>query len=430
MPFCRICRTNYEPFLSFGKMPIANGFLSRAQFGNEYFFELRIGYCAKCGMVQLVDQPNREMMFHENYAFFSSTSKNMSLHFKDFADSVMTKYLPSRDAFVVELGSNDGIMLQNFASAGYRHLGIEPSRNVANVAIEHGIQTICEFFDRDVAVKIVEKYGQADAFLGANVMCHIPNLHSVVEGIKVLLKPDGVVLFEDPYLGDVIEKTTYDQIYDEHVFLFSIHSIRHLFGMHGMEVIDIEPQETHGGSMRYVIARQGRRPVTDNVSRQLEREKRLGLGDPETYHRFKVNCEMFRHELMKVLNDIRKQGHSIVGYAATSKSTTIMNYCGITTNHLDYICDTTPIKQGKFSPGTHVPIRPYDDFLQKYPDYALLFAYNHMDEIMKKEQSFVKQGGKWILYVPDVRILPSPVVRLGGGGETSVNIRGNLGATS
>ncbi|MEI6155293.1 MAG: methyltransferase domain-containing protein, partial [Deltaproteobacteria bacterium] len=241
--------------MSFGKMPIANGFLNKEDFENEYFFELAIGFCQKCGMVQLMEQPAREKMFNENYAFFSGTSRAMAVHFGEFAEHVIVDYLKGDSPFVVEIGSNDGIMLQYFKDKNIRHLGIEPSLNVAEVAKQKGIDTISEFFDEKLARKIVDEYGQADAYIGANVMCHIPYLHSVIEGIKILLKDDGIVMFEDPYMGDVIENTSYDQFYDEHVFLFSVLSISHLFEQHGMEVIDVEPQWTHGGSMRYVISR-------------------------------------------------------------------------------------------------------------------------------------------------------------------------------
>ena len=272
MPHCRICQTHYEPFISFGKMPLANGFLTPEQFSDEYFFDLKTGFCPNCHMVQIVEQPDRKMMFHENYAFYSSTSTRMALHFKQFAESVIKDYLRSPDPFVVEIGSNDGIMLQNFDSAGIRHLGIEPSANVARVAIDRGIQTVCEFFDKELALRIIEKHGQADAFLGANVMCHIPYIHSIVEGIKTILKPEGIVQFEDPYIGDVIENTTYDQIYDEHVFLFSVSSIKYLFEQHDMELADIKPLDTHGGSMRYVLAHKGAYPVADRVHQQIKKE--------------------------------------------------------------------------------------------------------------------------------------------------------------
>jgi methylation protein EvaC len=329
----------------------------------------------------------------------------MAIHFKEFADYVVTKYLNPDDPFVVEIGSNDGIMLQHFREKGIRHLGVEPSANVAEVAIKKGINTISEFFDENLAREIVGKYGQADVFLGANVMCHIPYIHSIIEGIKVLLKPDGIVMFEDPYMGDVIENTSYDQFYDEHVFLFSVLSISYLFEQHSMEVIDVEPQWSHGGSMRYVIARKGARPVSKNVHEHLEKEKALGLDKPLIYDRFKRNCEDSRDALTSLLKEIKKEGKRVVGYAATSKSTTILNYCGIGSDLIEFISDTTPIKQGKFSPGAHVPVRPYEEFKAKYPDYALLFAYNHAREIMAKEQKFVESGGKWIVYVPEVKVL-------------------------
>jgi len=366
---------------------------------------MEVASCPSCNMFQLINQPDREQMFNEHYAFFSGTSKFMAIHFEEFANHVINDYLFDKDPFVAEIGSNDGIMLQHFAKKKIRHVGFEPSENVANVARQKGINTIVEFFDKTLAEKIVKENGQADAFIGANVMCHIPYIRSVVEGIQTLVKPDGIVMFEDPYLGDVIQNTTYDQIYDEHTFLYSVHSIQYLFGLYGMEVIDVEPQETHGGSMRYVIAHKGKKEVSDNVRIQLEKEKNLGLHLPETYIKFKSNCERSRKELMNILNDAKGKGKTIVGYAATSKSTTIINYCGITNDHIDYICDTTPIKQNKFSPGAHIPIKPYDDFKNNYPEYALLFGYNHYAEIMEKEKKFMEQGGKWITYVPEVKIL-------------------------
>lgn len=405
MKKCLICNTPIRPFMSFGKMPLANGFLTQDRFGEEYFFELKAAFCSNCGMFQLIEQPDREKMFNENYPFFSGTSKMMSGHFQEFAEHVIKNYLSSRDPFVVEIGSNDGIMLKHFADAGICHLGIEPSTNVARVAIDNGINTICKFFDEDCAQQIVQEYGQADAFLGANVMCHIPYLHSIVEAIRILLKPNGIVMFEDPYLGDVIEKTIYDQIYDEHVFLFSVSPIKYLFEEHSMEVVDIEPQETHGGSMRYIIAHKGARAVSDKICEQLGKEETLGLNKLKTYETFRKNCEHYRDSLMALLNDIRQQGKRIVGYAATSKSTTIINYCGITTDHIEFISDTTPVKQGKFSPGAHIPVRPCEDFVANYPDYALLFAYNHAKEIMAKEQKFIESGGKWVVYVPEVQVL-------------------------
>jgi methylation protein EvaC len=345
-------------------------------------------------------------MFNDTYAFFSGTSTLMSLHFEEFAMDVMGKFLKDiKDPFVVEIGSNDGIMLKHFSKRGIRHLGIEPSENVARVAVSEGVNTTVEFFDKSLAENIVKEYGQADAYIAANVMCHIPYINSLVEGIKVLLKPTGVVMFEDPYLGDVIQKTTYDQIYDEHVFLYSVHSVQYLFKQVDMEIIDVAAYETHGGSLRYTIAHKGARPVHGSVHEQLEIERNMGLTEPTTYDDFKRNCEKYRSDLLKLVNNIKAQGKSIAGYAATSKSTTIINYCGLSTKHLSCIYDTTPIKQGKYSPGAHIPVVDHADFKNNYPDHALLFGYNHAEEIMAKEKDFIDQGGSWITYVPKVKII-------------------------
>ena len=405
MTKCLSCGSDIEKFMSFGKMPIANGFLKKEQFDDEYFFEMEVGFCSECKMFQLINQPEREQMFNENYAFFSGTSKFMGEHFKEFAEHVRDDLvLEKEDPFIVEIGSNDGIMLKNFSQWGIRHLGVDPSSNVAEVARANGVRSIVEFFDKECAEKIVAEDGNADAFIAANVMCHIPYMDSIIEGIKVLLKSDGVAVFEDPYLGSVIEKTTFDQIYDEHVFLFSALSISNLFETHGMELIDVEPQETHGGSMRYVLANKGMREVSPNVAAIFNKERQIGLDKTETFLIFKKNCEDFKEKLNDLIKEVRGKGGKIAGYAATSKSTTIINYCGITTEDIEYICDTTPIKQGKFSPGAHIPVKAHEDFQKDYPEYALLFGYNHEKEIMAKEEGFMNSGGKWIVYVPEIMV--------------------------
>jgi methylation protein EvaC len=403
---CRVCDARINAFMSFGRMPIANGFLTADEIQNEYFFELAPAFCGGCGMFQIVEQPNPHKMFHGHYAFYSSTSRYMQSHFERFAIAVTEQVLSGRsDPFVVELGSNDGIMLRNFHGRGIRHLGIEPSVNVADVARTHGIHTISEFFDRKLADDIVAEHGRADAVLAANVMCHIPNLPGVAAGVQRLLKPDGVFIFEDPYLGDMIAKTSYDQIYDEHVFIFSATSVMRAFAAYGLDLVDVMPQTTHGGSMRYTLAPKGSRAVSPKVAEQLAKERAQGLDKAETYMQFKRNCEQSRTLLMQTLNDLRQKGKRVVGYGATSKSTTVTNYCGITPAHVEFISDTTPIKQDKLSPGAHIPVKPYTEFVRQYPDYALLFAWNHATEIREKESAFIAAGGRWIVYVPEVKIV-------------------------
>ena len=402
MPNCLVCENKIEPFMSFGKMPIANGFLIPAQFDNEYFFELKVGFCAECYMVQLTEHVEQEKMFHENYAFFSSTSNWMSKHFKNVADMIMSKYLNSESPFVVEIGSNDGIMLKNIASSGVPHLGIEPSSNVAQVAKAKGINTISKFFNEKLAASIVQEYGHADVFYGANVMCHISYLHSIMTGIKKLLKPNGTLIFEDPYLGDIIDKTSYDQIYDEHVFYFSVSAIKKLVEQHDLEIVNVEKLSVHGGSMRYFIANKDTRKIENSVTEQLEIEKNIGIHLKSTYEKLSISIEKSKDELLWLLKSLKEEGKTVVGYGATSKSTTVINYCGISDELISYITDTTPIKQGKYSPGKHIPIRTHENFTANYPDYALLFAWNHSQEIFENERGFLKNGGKWIEYVPKV----------------------------
>jgi len=386
-------------------MPIANGFLSEEEFKREFFFELKAGYCSQCCMVQLTELMDPSLLFHDHYAYFSSISVRMADHFKMFHDMVRSDYLQGKDPFVVELGSNDGIMLRHFADSGIRHVGVEPSANVAKAATARGVNTVVRFFGEETGLELRREFGPADTILGANVFCHLPDIHSIMRGVDALLKDEGVLIFEDPYLGDIVEKTSYDQIYDEHVFYFSLNSVNGLLGRYGMEVVDALPQDVHGGSMRYVASRKGTRDIKPSVRMMLAREEEMGLTRRETYASFSRHIDRSREELVALLTDIRKQGKSIAGYGATSKSTTVTNYCRITPELVDYISDTTPGKQGKYSPGVHIPVVPYERFRESYPDYALLFAWNHAQEIMAKEQEFSSRGGKFILYVPSVRVI-------------------------
>jgi len=401
---CLICECEYQPFVDFGDMPIANAFASEQELENEYTFPMRVGFCESCKMVQLVEQPDREKMFHENYAFFSSTSNYMKEHFKRFADSVSELQGLDENSFVVEIGSNDGIMLQNFVASGVPCIGIEPSENVAKIAMQKEIEVILEFFDRPLADKISKTHQKADAILSANVMCHIPYMHSIYDGVKSLLKESGVFIFEDPYLGEIIEKTSFDQIYDEHVFLFSALSINKLANMHDLELINVEPQITHGGSMRYTIAHKGVKTVSKNVATLIEQEARLGLDNKQSYLGFTDSVNKIRDDLIELLEKLKKEGKKVVAYGATSKSTTVTNYFGISPELLECIYDTTPIKQNKYSPGAHIPVLPYDQFRKSNPDYVLLFAWNHAEEIMKKEADYMGSNRHWITYIPEVKI--------------------------
>lgn len=400
---CLVCGNEVEKVISFGDMPIANGFLTEDMFAKEKYYPLEVGFCPVCSMVQLTKQVDKEDMFNENYAYFASTSRRMCEHFKDFAYWVMKTYL-SDDPFVVEIGSNDGIMLQNYAKEKIKHVGVEPSENVAQVARNKGINTLSCFFDKENAEKIKEEYGEADVIAGTNVMCHLPYIHSVFDGVTSLLKPQGVLIFEDPYVGDIVRRTSYDQIYDEHAFYFSVSSVSYLAQMHGLEVIDALPQNVHGGSMRYVLARKGAREVSERVKEIVRKETEQGLKEFSIYQKFAENVQRNRDDLLALLKKIKAEGKRIVGYGATSKSTTVLNYCGIGPEYIEFISDTTPIKQGKYTPGMHIPVKPYEAFVSDYPEYALLFAWNHGEEIIANEAAYKEAGGKFILYVDEVRV--------------------------
>jgi methylation protein EvaC len=404
MSKCLICENEYQSFVDFGDMPIANAFSKKEELDDEYTFHMKLGFCQKCCMVQLVEQPERERMFHENYAFFSSTSNYMLEHFKKFANNVSKFQGLNRNSFVVEIGSNDGIMLQNFMNENIPCLGVEPSKNVAEVSRDKGVEVITEFFDQPLAENIIASHQKADAILSANVMCHIPYIHSIYKGVKVLLKDDGVFVFEDPYLGEVIEKTSFDQIYDEHVFLFSALSVSYLANIHELELVDVNHQVTHGGSMRYTIAHKGAKKVSDNVINLIKKEKKLGFDCPGTYSSFADDVDKIKIDLIKLLTTLKNEGKKVVAYGATSKSTTVANYFGITSDLVECIYDTTPIKQNKFSPGMHIPVLPYEQFHQSNPDYILLFAWNHAVEIMKKEAGYMSNGKHWITYIPEVKV--------------------------
>ena len=398
---CRICRSPIEPFIDFGRMPLANGFLTADQFAGEFFFHLSAAYCPRCTLVQLVEQPPRELMFNERYPFFSGTSVRMQQHFAGLARDVIAA-LPA-DPLVVEIGSNDGTFLRHVAQAGHRHIGIEPSAGVAQAAAESGVTTVRRFFDVTLANEIVRDHGPAHAIIAANSLSHIADPHGVVEGIAVLLAREGTCIIEDPYWGSVVDTTAFDQIYDEHASYFTLSSLSYLLADHGLEVIDATPVDVHGGSMRYLIGRRGARPTATRVIERRDREQASGLHATDTFRQFRERVTARGGALIALLRDCQARGLRVVGYGATSKSTTAINCFGITPDLVEFISDTTPAKHGKFSPGAHIPVRSHDCFPAPYPPRALLFAWNHAAEVLAKETAFARGGGRWIVYVPEVQ---------------------------
>ena len=402
MKFCRVCGHPLEPFMTFGEMPIANAFLNKEDFDSEYFYELQPASCSKCTTFQIVNVPDPKSMFHDHYAYFASTSTIMTKHFKKLAEDVMGNYLDSKDPFVVEVGSNDGISLQNYSKAGIKHLGVDPSENVVKESKKKGISAICTFFNEDSAKKIIDDHGKADIIISTNTMHHIADIKEVVSGAKMLLKQKGLMITEDPYLGEMIRLNSFEQIYAEHNFIWSVMSMKNLFELYEMEIIDVAPNHHHGGCMRYFIGHKNEHVQNQSVFQQLEKEENLGLNNRKTFEKFRVACEASKKALMALLNELKIRNRRIVGYGATAKSATLINYCGITIDHIDFICDTTLVKQGMYSPGAHIPVVPHEEFCSNYPDYTILFAWNHKEEILKKEKKYRENGGKWIEYIPKI----------------------------
>ena len=383
--------------MTFGKMPIANGFLKKKYFKKEYFFEMEVGFSKKVSLFQLNNHPKPKMMFNENYPFFTGSSKGMINHFKNYAGWIKRNYL-KKNYNLIEIGSNDGTFLNNFKNSKIKTLGIEPSSNVANVSKAKGIKTINNFFTYENVKKIKSLKNKTDIICAANVVCHVPNLTNLIRGVNHLLNDNGLFIFEEPYLGSMYKKTSYDQIYDEHIFMFSVNSIKKVFKLFNFELINVIPQKTHGGSMRYVVGRLGKHKINNNVLKLLKDEKKKKIDSIQGCLNFKKKCEISKKKLNKKVESILKKGKNIAGYAATSKSTTILNYCGINHKHIDFICDTTPNKINSFSPGTHIPIVSVDYYKKNIPDYTFLFAWNHKKEIFLKEKKILKKT-KWFAHI-------------------------------
>lgn len=399
---CRVCAGVVGEFLDLGQQPLSDAFVLRDH-RPEFSYRLAVGLCERCSMVQLMEEVPRDRMFHDAYPYLSSGSTRVRAHFEEFAEGLL-RSTTEPDPFFVEIGCNDGAMLKVLADAGVRHIGVEPSGGVADRAAAKGVQVRKDFFDEHVAEDIVARHGRADVVFAANTLCHIPYLDSVLRGVLTLVKPNGVFVFEDPYFAEIIGQTAFDQIYDEHFFYFTVRSVGALAARNGFDLVDVRWIPLHGGELRYTLAAAGARPAAHSVGDLLSEEDALTLADPTTLARFADKVERNCRDLTATLRGLRDAGKRVVGYGATAKSATVLNFCGIGPDLIPYICDSSSTKQGRLTPGSHIPIRPPAAFSAPRPDYAVLFAWNHADEIMAKETDFRDAGGRWIRYVPHVRV--------------------------
>ena len=396
---CKITGEKIPVLFNFGKMPIANNFSRVVNMKDSY--EMKIAFNKKNGVFQLVDAPKPKKLFNKNYAFFSSTSNSMKEHFKRIANIIKRKKVRSNFS-ILEIGCNDGIFLQNFKS--YNHLGIEPSKNVYQISRSKKLKVLNSFFNLDLIKKkkLINKF---DVIFAANVICHIPDILSLFKSVETSLKNEGIFIFEEPYLGSMLEKTSYDQIYDEHFYMFSANSIKSIIKKFDLKLVNAEKIPTHGGSMRYYVQKTQSKKISSKLKKIFEYEKKIKITKLNTIKNFFKNCNNSKKRITKMIQNLRDKKIKIFGYGATSKSTTILHFCNINYKMIAGIFDNTPTKIGKYFPGKKIKIIDYKKFKNIKPKYCFLFAWNHYKEIFKKEK---KNNIKWLCHI-DKRHFPQNV---------------------
>jgi SAM-dependent methyltransferase len=403
---CRFCGTQLEHvFADLGMSPLANSFLSEEELGQmEPFYPLRALVCHECFLAQLEDYKTPDAIFSD-YAYFSSYSSTWLEHSRRYVDMAVERFDLGERSQVVELASNDGYLLQYFVEQGVPVLGIEPAANVARVAQEKGIRTMVKFFGRATA-REVGAMMNADLLIGNNVLAHVPDLNDFVGGMKILLGPKGVLTMEFPHLLHLIDRNEWDTIYHEHFSYFSFLTVSKVFAAHGLTLFDVEELETHGGSLRIYgrHADDHSRPLTERASQLLTRERELGFERLETYLGFAEQVRRAKLQVLDVLIEQRHQGLRIAGYGAPAKGNTLLNYCGVGRDFIEYTCDLNPHKQGRYLPGTRIPIRAPEAIRETRPDLVFILPWNLREEIME-QLSFVHEwGGGFIVRSPELRV--------------------------
>ena len=409
MKSCRSCGSPLPgPFLNLGNSPLSNGYLSDEGIHvMEPYYPLECHYCPHCSLVQLDEFEVPDRIFSSNYAYFSSYSSSWLAHCKAYVTMMIGRFGYDKDSLVMEIASNDGYLLQYFKEQHIPVKGVEPAAGTAEVAIAKGIPTDITFFNTDYAKNVAAQNSRADLIIGNNVLAHNPNLNDFVEGLRIALKPQGVITMEFPHLLQLIANNQFDTIYQEHYSYLSLHSVRYLFNAHQLEIFDVDELSTHGGSLRIYAKHKVDRihEISPRVAEVLEKEKRAGLLDPATYEEFSRRVEATKRALLASLIAIKNGGKTVVGYGAPAKGNTLLNYCGIRTDFLDYTVDANPHKQNLFLPGTHIPIKHPDQIWIDKPDYILILPWNIADEIMEQLSFIRKWGGKFIIPIPEVRVI-------------------------
>lgn len=406
---CRNC--NYplrHEFVDLVSSPPSNSFLSEKQLDEpETYYPLKLFVCEKCFLVQIAEYKKFSEIFDSKYVYFSSFSATWLEHCKKYAQAMVSRFALNGQSLIVEVASNDGYLLQYFLEQGIPVLGIEPTANTAQIARERGIETVVRFFDREFAAELKSAGREANLLAGNNVLAHVPDINSFVEGMKILLAPKGVITMEFPHLLQMITQNQFDTIYHEHFSYLSVFTVKAIFEKFGLQLFDVEELSTHGGSLRIYAKHESdsSKAVEPSVESLLAREKSVGIDDLKFYQDFQRRAEHIRDTLLELLLKARRDGKSVAAYGAAAKGNTLLNYCGIRSGAIEYVVDASPHKQGLFLPGSHIPVVAENRIRETKPDYIIIFPWNLKDEIMA-QLSYVKEwGAKFIVPIPEPRIV-------------------------
>ena len=406
---CRFCHTPLvHTFADLGMSPVSNAFLKSDQLNRkESFYPLHAYVCSGCLLVQLEQFESPDAIFNEEYAYFSSFSDSWLKHAKNYTGEMVQRFGYGPSSFVVEIASNDGYLLQYFVEKNIPVLGVEPSANVAEAARKKGVDTLVKFFGVNTAKEIAAQGRQADLLLGNNVLAHVPDLNDFVAGMKILLKPDGVITMEFPHLLRLMRENQFDTIYHEHFSYFSFLTVEKVFARHGLALFDVQQLSTHGGSLRIFAKHSGdeSKDVTGAVNALLSEEREAGINKLMTYDVFAEKVRMTKRKFLQFLVQAKESGKSIVAYGAPAKGNTLLNYCGVRTDFIDYTVDRSPHKQGMFLPGTHIPIYAPDRIFETKPDYLLILPWNLKAEIVQQMSGIRAWGGQFVVPIPEVTVI-------------------------
>jgi SAM-dependent methyltransferase len=405
---CRFCGAGLKhTFVDLGMSPLCESYLTADQLSQmEAFYPLHVFVCEKCFLVQLPEYVAPEHIFTE-YAYFSSYSESWLRHARNYVEMISNRLRLGSKSLVIELASNDGYLLQNFVGKGIPVLGIEPAKNVARVAMEKGIPSVCEFFGAKLAARLAQENRHADLLLGNNVLAHVPDINDFVAGMKLLLKPRGVVTMEFPHLVRLVEGNQFDTIYHEHFSYLSLTTTEQIFAAHGMRLFDVEELPTHGGSLRIYACHSENQEfrIEERFLNLKAAEAEAGLERLDYYDRFTERVAATKRNLLDFLIQAKREGKSVAGYGAPGKGNTLLNYCGIRTDFVDYTVDRNPYKHGKFLPGTHIPIFAPEKIRETKPDYVFVLPWNLRDEIVSQLSYIHEWGGRFLFPIPNVEVV-------------------------